>query len=130
VYLQIQLIHCFTYKTSDGVAKYKLTYPVVVVRKFVISPSGVEGGRSLHQTALPVQSSFYHHPGFFLTFYEQSLNSDVSRRAEGQFYSTQPFSSDTDVNLSPACDVRVLVGLPSFPLMSLATVTPYFIFNC
>ncbi len=32
---------------------------------------------------LPVQPSFYHHPGFLLTFYEQSSNSDVFRQSKG-----------------------------------------------
>ncbi len=72
----------FQYKTGSGVAQYKLNYPVVVW-KFVISPSGVEGGRCLQQTALSVQTSFYHHPGFLLTFYEQSSNSDVFRQSKG-----------------------------------------------
>lgn len=69
----------FLYKTGSSVAQYKAHLPGCCVEVYVISPSGVEGGRSLQQTVLSVRPSFYHHPGFLLTFCEQSLKSDVLR---------------------------------------------------
>lgn len=63
MYLQTQLIQCFTYKTADGVAKYKLTYPVVV-RKFLL----------FHRLALKEDDLFIRllSPYHFITFLDLS----------------------------------------------------------
>ncbi len=75
-----------------------------------------------------------HHFITILDFCSLSMNNPqtamYSDRAKEQVYCTA-VNIRPDVNLSPACDVRsasVFVTLPSYPLMSLATVmTPSFI---
>lgn len=94
------------------------------------------GSLLFHRLALKEDDAFNrllspsnHHFITILDFCSLSMNNPqtamYSGRAKEQVYCTAVYIRP-DVNLSPACDVRsasVFVALPSYPLMSLATVS-------
>ncbi len=121
----------FQYKTGSGVAQYKLTYPVVVWKFMLFHRLALKEDDAFNRLLSPSNHHFITILDFCSTILKQRCipveHCSKSKGAGLLYGRLHPIWRLSLTCLRCAQRLCVCEALPSFPLMSLATVTPRFI---